>query len=264
MHRNLANRTLPVRLATLLLAGVALTTPAAVSPAFALSELQGAPQPVPAEQQPAAGDQKATPPVAEPVAEETDEEEKLPLEIPMPDPLINKSATATKEDAPEAEEPEPTGPVEVLTDVSKIPAPVARMRELIVEAAASGDIERLRSLLGKGPNQTQVTGVTGDEDPVSILKSLSGDQEGVEILAILLDVLSTGFVLVDKGTPQEAYVWPYFAEKKLSTLTAPEKVDLFRLVTAGDFADMEEFGSYNFYRVGIMPDGKWKFFIAGD
>lgn len=182
----------------------------------------------------------------------------------MPDPLINKSATATKEDAPEAEEPEPTGPVEVLTDVSKIPAPVARMRELIVEAAASGDIERLRPLLGKGPNQTQVTGVTGDEDPVSILKSLSGDQEGVEILAILLDVLSTGFVLVDKGTPQEAYVWPYFAEKKLSTLTAPEKVDLFRLVTAGDFADMEEFGSYNFYRVGIMPDGKWKFFIAGD
>ncbi|WP_104665850.1 hypothetical protein [Ensifer adhaerens] len=263
MSRNLANRALPVRLATLLLAGVALSTPAAVSPAFALSELQGEQQPAPA-QQPAAGDQKAAPPAAEPVAEEPDEEEKLPLEIPMPDPLINKSATVTKDEPPEAEEPETAGPVEVLTDISKIPAPVARMRELIVEAAASGDIERLRPLLGKGANQTQVTGVTGDEDPVSILKSLSGDQEGVEILAILLDVLSTGFVLVDKGTPQEAYVWPYFAEKKLSTLTAPEKVDLFRLVTAGDFADMEEFGSYNFYRVGIMPDGKWKFFIAGD
>lgn len=263
MSRNLANRTLPVRLATLLLAGVALSTQAAFSPAFALSELQGAPQPVPTEQ-PAAGEQKATPPVAEPVAEEPEEEEKLPLEIPMPDPLINKSATITKDEAPTAEEPEPAGPVEVLTDVSKIPAPVARMRELIVEAAASGDIERLRPLLGKGPNQTQVTGVTGDEDPVAVLKSLSGDQEGVEILAILLDVLSTGFVLVDKGTPQEAYVWPYFAEKKLSSLTAPEKVDLFRLITAGDFADMEEFGSYNFYRVGIMPDGKWKFFIAGD
>ncbi|MEI2297510.1 hypothetical protein [Ensifer sp. MJa1] len=263
MSRNLANRTLPVRLATLLLAGVTLTVPAAFSPALALSELQEAPQPVPSEQ-PAAGDQKATPPAAEPVAEEPEEEEKLPLEIPMPDPLINKSATTAKEEAPAAEEPEDTGPVEVLTDVSKIPTPVARMRELIVEAAASGDIERLRPLLGKGPTQTQVTGVSGEEDPIAILKGLSGDQEGVEILAILLDVLSTGFVLVDKGTPQEAYVWPYFAEKKLSTLTAPEKVDLFRLVTAGDFADMEEFGSYNFYRVGIMPDGKWKFFIAGD
>lgn len=264
MSRNPADRSLPVRFFTLLLAGVALTVPATFSPALALSELQGAPKPAPTEQPAAAGDEKAPPPATEPAAEEPEEEETLPLEIPKPDPLINKSATTPKDEPTAAEEPETTGPVEVLTDVSKIPAPVARMRELIVEAAASGDIERLRPLLGKGPTQTQVTGVTGDEDPVAILKGLSGDQAGVEILAILLDVLSTGFVLVDKGTPQEAYVWPYFAEKKLSSLTAPEKVDLFRLVTAGDFADMEEFGSYNFYRVGIMPDGKWKFFIAGD
>jgi hypothetical protein len=35
-------------------------------------------------------------------------------------------------------------------------------------------------------------------------------------------------------------------------------------VTAGDFAEMEEGGNYNFYRVGITPDGQWKFFVAGD
>lgn len=256
MSRNHANRTSPVRLVTLLLAGVALSVPAMTSPAFALSELQDEPKAV-------ASDQNAAPPPAEPVEDEPDQEEKLPLEIPMPDPLIKKTITITKEDQA-VEEPKTVEPVEVLSDVSKIPAPVARMRELIVEAAASGDIERLRPLLGKGPTQTQVTGVNADEDPIAILKSLSGDQDGVEILAILLDVLSTGFVQVDKGTPQEAYVWPYFAEKPLASLTPPEKVDLFRLVTAGDFADMEEFGSYNFYRVGIMPDGKWKFFIAGD
>ena len=256
MSRNHANRTSPVRLVTLLLAGVALSVPVMTSSAFALSELQDEPKAV-------ASDQNTTPPPAEPVDDEPDQEEKLPLEIPMPDPLIKKTVTITKEDQL-TEEPKTVEPIEVLSDVSKIPAPVARMRELIVEAAASGDIERLRPLLGKGPTQTQVTGVSADEDPIAILKSLSGDQEGVEILAILLDVLSTGFVQVDKGTPQEAYVWPYFAEKPLASLTPPEKVDLFRLVTAGDFADMEEFGSYNFYRVGIMPDGKWKFFIAGD
>ena len=27
---------------------------------------------------------------------------------------------------------------------------------------------------------------------------------------------------------------------------------------------MKEFGGYNFYRLGITPDGKWKFFTAGD
>jgi hypothetical protein len=249
MSRTPANRALPVRLVTLLLAGVVISAPMTVPPAFALSELQGAPATI-------ASDRNAAPadaPEEEPV-------ENAPIEIPMPDPLVDKAASeATDEAAPEVIEP-----VEVLTDVSEVPAPVARMRELIVEAAASGDIERLRPLLGKGPTQTQVSGAGGEEDPIAILKGLSGDQDGVEILAILLDVLSTGFVLVDQGTPEEAYVWPYFAAKPLSSLTPTEKVDLFRLVTAGDFAEMEEFGSYNFYRVGITPDGRWKFFVAGD
>ncbi|MBP1882821.1 hypothetical protein [Sinorhizobium mexicanum] len=250
MRRNLANRVSSVRLVTLLLAGVAACTPIMAAPTFALSELQGVPGPIASDQNAAPADQP----------EQVEPEQQAPLEIPMPDPLIDNAAA--KDD--EIGAPQVVEPVDVLTDVSKIPAPVARMRELIVEAAASGDIERLRPLLGKGPTQTQVTGVSSDEDPVTTLKGLSGDQDGVEILAILLDVLSTGFVLADKGTPEEAYVWPYFAEKPLSSLTAPEKVDLFRLVTAGDFAEMEEFGSYNFYRVGITPDGRWKFFIAGD
>ena len=248
MNRNPANRALPVGLVVLLLASA--TMPPA--PAFALSEFQGAPAPIAGEQNAAPGDE----------AEESAPEEQAPLEIPMPDPLVDRTAVESKDD--EIAAPDVVEPVEVLTDVSKIPVPVARMRELIVEAAASGDIERLRPLLGKGPTQTQVTATAGEDDPIAALKSLSGDQDGIEILAILLDVMSTGFVLADKGTPEEAYVWPYFAEKPLSSLTAPEKVDLFRLVTAGDFAGMEEFGTYNFYRVGITPDGKWKFFVAGD
>lgn len=249
MSRTPANRAIPVRLVTLLLAGVVISAPMTVPPAFALSELQGAPATT------ITSDRNAAPadvPEEEPV-------ENAPIEIPMPDPLVDKAASETTDEAA----PEMIEPVEVLTDVSKVPAPVARMRELIVEAAASGDIERLRPLLGKGPTQTQVSGAGGEEDPIAILKGLSGDQDGVEILAILLDVLSTGFVLADQGTPEEAYVWPYFTAKPLSSLTPPEKVDLFRLVTAGDFAGMEEFGSYNFYRVGITPDGRWKFFVAG-
>jgi hypothetical protein len=138
------------------------------------------------------------------------------------------------------------------------------MRELIVEAAASGDIQRLAPLLGKGMTETQVSLVESNESPVETLKGQSGDPDGNEVLAILLDVLATGFVHVGKGTPDEMYVWPYFAEKPLAGLTPPEKVDLLRIVTAGDYADMQEFGSYNFYRVGITPDGQWKFFVTGE
>jgi hypothetical protein len=240
-----ANRPGAVRLSALLFVGLLVSSFLPHHAAFALSELKQIP-----------GQTKEDDTAAE--AEEPDD--VGPMRIPVPDPLVNKPVDNLKDDS--AEDPAPAAPVEVLSDVSKIPEAVARMRELIVEAAASGDIERLRPLLGKDPTQTQV-GENGT-DPVAVLKGLSGDPDGIEILAILLDVLSTGFVLVDKGTPDEMYVWPYFTEKSLSSLTAPEKVDLFRLVTAGDVAGMEEGGNYNFYRVGITPDGQWKFFVAGD
>lgn len=229
--------------------------------AFALSELQQIPGQPPQQQQSEQPASEQPPAEAEP-----DSEQSEPLQLPMPDPLIRRDAT-TKDTADPAEEKQatqPEAPVEVLYDIEKVPEPVRRMRELIVEAAASGDIERLRPLLGKGPTQTQVSVVDGDSDPVTTLRGLSGDSEGIEILAILLDVLATGFVRVDAGTPNETYVWPYFVEKSLDTLSPPEKVELLRIVTAGDFADMQEFGGYNFYRAGISPDGQWKFFVAGD
>ena len=238
----------------------ALTAP--VAPAFALSELKQ--EPAQPEQKPAE-DGKAQ----QPVEETPQEEETAPLELPMPDPLIRRNETVTEpaDETPAtngnaAEEPEE--PAEILDDISKAPEPVRRMRELIVEAAASGDIERLRPLLGKGVTETQVSMVESEEGPVETLKGQSGDPDGIEVLAILLDVLATGFAHLGKGTADEMYVWPYFAEKPLATLPPPEKVDLLRIVTAGDFADMQEFGSYNFYRVGITPDGQWKFFVTGE
>lgn len=180
--------------------------------------------------------------------------------IPMPDPLVNNQAGTSGSSAPASG----AGKAEMLFDISKAPEPVRKLREAIVEAAASGDLERLRPLMNVGPNQTQVSADDPSEDPIKSLHDLSGDPDGIEVLSILLDVLSSGFAHVGQGTPDEMYVWPYFAQKDIKTLTAPEKVDLMRLVTAGDYADMLEFGGYNFYRVGITPDGKWKFFSPGE
>jgi hypothetical protein len=152
---------------------------------------------------------------------------------------------------------------EIIRDMSKLPAPVRQMREKIIEAAASGIIERLRPLVNIGPNQTLIMNADSD-DPVEMLKSFSGDPDGQEIMAIFLDLLSTGAVRLDAGKPDEVYVWPYFAGKPLSTLTPPERVELLRIVTAGDLLGMEETGTYNFYRLGISPDGQWKFVAGGE
>ncbi|GEO84499.1 MULTISPECIES: hypothetical protein [Alphaproteobacteria] len=220
------------------------------SPALALSDIRQLPA---SSQDPAAPEDK----------EKLDTRPDTGLTgIPDPDPLIRKPGdnpppASTTSDSDEQ-------PPEVIYDLSKAPEPVRRMRELLIEAAASGDVERMRPLLNPGPDQTQIALGTSDADPVAALKQLSGDEDGVEVLAILIDILSTGFVHLDAGTPDEVYVWPYFAERPLALLTPPEKVELLRIVTAGDVAEMQDLGNYNFFRLGITPDGRWKFFTSGD
>jgi hypothetical protein len=159
-----------------------------------------------------------------------------------------------------ANEPSP----EILHDLSKLPEPVRRMREMIIEACKSGDPEKLRPLIGTGDTATQLSLGRLEEDPIKFLHELSGDDGGQEILAILLEVMQMDYVHLNPGTPSELYVWPYFFAVPLDSLTAPQQVQLFTLVTAGDYQDMKTFGAYNFYRAGITPEGRWLFFVAGD
>lgn len=153
---------------------------------------------------------------------------------------------------------------EIFYTTRDLPISVRRMHELIRAAAASGDPALLRPLIGTGADTTQLSlsGFAGD--PIEYLKGLSGDEEGLEILAIMMDILDAGFVRLDEGTSGEVYVWPYFAAGPLSELTPVQKVELFRIVTSGDLDEMQAFGAYNFYRIGISPSGQWRFFVAGD
>jgi hypothetical protein len=159
--------------------------------------------------------------------------------------------------------PQPATPTEIMTDLSRLPAPAARMRERILEAARSGDLEKL--LLVMQSNETlPVFSFGDDKDPIAFWRANYPDSNGIEILAILIQILETGFVHIDRGTAQEMYVWPYFTRTPIKELTAPQKVELFRIVTGADYKQMKDFGSYVFYRVGIAPDGVWHFFLAGD
>jgi hypothetical protein len=185
--------------------------------------------------------------------------------LPQPGPIIrelpqSQTGEITGADTPAGDELA----VDIITDPQQLPEPARRMRELILDAAATGDPEKLRALLGTGPNATQLAFSEIESDPVDYLRSVSGDGEGLEILAILIDLLNAGFVRFDAGQPSETYVWPYFVALPLDDLTAPQQVELLRLVTAGDVEDMKAYGAYNFYRVGISHDGEWRFFMAGD
>lgn len=175
------------------------------------------------------------------------------------EPAPEQSPGATTAKSPTDDEPMPT----IVYGDDSLPKPVQRIRDQMMEAAASGDIERLRPVLEANEVMPTLAFDTFD-DPIEYLKHSSGDPEGREILAILSEVLEAGWVHADVGTPQEMYVWPYFARYPLDKLDARQMVELFKIITAGDLEDMKTYGAYNFYRLGIAPDGTWHYFVAGD
>lgn len=144
-----------------------------------------------------------------------------------------------------------------------LPAVVRRMRKDLLEAARAVDFDRLRLIYDS--NEEPPTLSFGDiDDPIDFLKESSGDKAGHEVLAILIEVLEAGWVHINQGEPDEMFIWPYFAEIPLDSLTPQQKVELYTIVTAGDVEEMETYGSYIFYRLGIGPDGSWYFFVTGD
>jgi hypothetical protein len=230
----------------------------ASTPSYALSEIQREDLPSPAT--PPANSGTAAPGAAVPMpqapgAKPSDQ----PAGTDKTEPEVPANGGIT---SPRADPDAPPPPV--VYDLSTLPEPVKRMQALIIEACKSGDIEKLRPLIGKGDAMTQLSLGDIDGDPITFLKGLSGDGDGQEILAILEEVLSAGYVHLDTGTPQELYVWPYFFALPLDKLDARQRVELFKLVTASDYDDMKQFGAYIFYRVGITPSGQWLFFVAGD
>lgn len=203
-------------------------------------------------------------------------------QIPLPEPIAPAADPDGDSIAPPADEPadgagednpndparpnlDPDAPVPPIEyDLTKLPDAVKTLHDKLVEAAKTGDIENLRSLIGTGEDTTQFSLDASAEDPLKYLLSLSGDEGGQEILAILLEILEAGYVHLDIGTPQELYVWPYFFAVPLENLDNRQKVELFKIVTSGDVEDMKTYGAYMFYRAGISPDGRWRFFLAGE
>jgi hypothetical protein len=207
-----------------------------------------APQPAPAPiaQAPAATPAPAPTPVPPPAATPVPPRSAAP--VPTPSPRRAAQAPVS---------------VELLPDNEDLRERVGSMRERLILAARSGDIARLGVVFQM--NETMPVFTRGAErDPVAFWKSASGDGEGREILAVLLNILDLPAALINKGTPQEMYVWPYLAHVPLTDLSPRQTVDLYRLMTAQDVRDTRTLGSWVFWRLGIGPDGTIHFFLAGE
>jgi hypothetical protein len=162
-----------------------------------------------------------------------------------------------------AAEPDRAAGPEIATDISRLPPAVLRTRERILAAARTGDLQTLLALMHAKGNMP-VFSHTQRQDPAAYWRETYPDSDGVEILSILITILETEPVRIDAGTPQETFVWPYFARLPIKSLTPAQKVELFRVVTGSDYKEMLERGRYVFYQVGIGPDGSWRYFLASE
>lgn len=170
-----------------------------------------------------------------------------------------KVAASDKLPDPEAEAAAARSGPEVLYDTAGTPKLVKRILNMIVRAAETGDIEEMRTVLESNELRPMVAAKHID-DPIAYWKSQSVDGTGRDILATMLDMLSTGFVLKGKGDTG-MYVWPYFAEIDLKTLTPKEQVELYRLVPPKQAKAMMASGEYTGYRLGVAPNGIWHYFL---
>ena len=145
-----------------------------------------------------------------------------------------------------------------------LPGAVEDMREAILSAVRSGNIEDLRVAYELNELKPDLgPDIKPIGDPVAYWRRISGDGAGREILAILATLLEGGYVTLALGRDLEndrVYVWPYFAEVPLDSLSPAQEVELLRLVPPARAAQMKAAGKYTYWRLAIGADGTWHSF----
>ncbi len=164
-------------------------------------------------------------------------------------------------DAGEQEEEEPLPRIYYSDEV--LPAPVLKTRNALLQAARTGDLEKLRPIIDSF-DPKPIVSLGGDDDAIAYWKASSADGTGRDILAEMIKVFSSGFAHINTGTAEDTYVWPYHFVYPLDKLTAEQEVELYLLVPAEYRKDMEDAGGYIGFRAGISPTGALVFFVAGD
>jgi len=166
-------------------------------------------------------------------------------------------------DAPAATAATKPADVQISRDATKLPQPVQRMRQAILQAATSGDIEALRLPI----DMNELPPVFAKErtpDRIAYLKGASADGNGRELLAVLYTLLTTGYAIQNHGTKDEMIVWPYHAALPLDKLTPSQEVEIYRFLSPAKVKEMAAAGKYGWYRVEISPDGVWHSFSKED
>lgn len=152
------------------------------------------------------------------------------------------------------------------TDLAALPARVAALREKILEACDSGDIEALRVPLEWSETPPSLTREPvkprGFGPIIDFLKARSFDGKGMEWLSIAKAVFGAPYVVQRRGV-FTTYIWPAYARlplEALAGLSDAERMDMWACVRFADLRAPSRDGRPLMQHAGLGPDGTWHYF----
>lgn len=150
-------------------------------------------------------------------------------------------------------------PPEIGQGRAALPVPVNEMRDAIIAAARTGDIDEL--LIPIQWNELPPNfGPLSARETLARWRKVSPDGTGRERLAELINLLEAPYAVLRRGKDAEnskIYVWPAFAEIPLKGLGPRLSVELMRLQTPAEIARMKAAGGYDGMGLSIGADGVW-------
>lgn len=168
--------------------------------------------------------------------------------------------TAQAEDAAPYD---PYADMVVSDDIAALPKPVQEKRAALIAATKSGDISKLKAILDAQKAPPRVS--FGDpEDAIAYLKTESADGNGVQMLAVLGELLDAPYAVIGASSETPSYVWPYLAVADVTKLSPAEWVDAYRILPPEQAKGLVEMEGWYYWRVFIDPDGELSAFVAGD
>ncbi len=169
--------------------------------------------------------------------------------------------------APKAEASKPSSAraaeaVEVGFAAGPLPANVAEMREAILAAALSGNLQEL--MIPVQWNELPPDfGAKPVKETLKAWRKASHDGSGREMLALIANILTAPYAVRRQGADIEnakIFIWPAIAEVPLDKLTPPLEVSLLRLVGVDEARRMKKVGHYDGYGIALGADGTWHAF----
>lgn len=147
-----------------------------------------------------------------------------------------------------------------------LPAAVEAMRDAILEAVQTGEIEDLKVALDLNELKPELA-AEAVPDPVAFWRKASNDGTGRDILASLGTLFELPHTIQPLGQDPEntgLYIWPAFADRPLAELSPEENAQLARLEPPETMARMKAAGRYTGWRLVIGADGVWHSFRRYD